>query len=746
MAYVSLKDRSKKLKAGADYKFARDNYNKIKHRIDVGSEPIVQKIPEYIYNWVVNSEFQKKEQAEERFLGQPEFTPIEQADVAQETEWNNPRYYKDKASIGPKVWYPDNPSVDKGFVPIPFQYLGPGNSLNKGEPYNNIDADAKKHDIAYSIAKTQEDVRKADIHLLREASDHIVQGISGSGSISDTIGSVLAAGGIGSKYLIEKAVGVQYPRNLPTKEGIHNTTAASVPMDSDNNRRRQNENQIQGPSAQRRREDIPDQSQQHPSAGQVVDANVNQEPNLIQEAMGLTGTGKEQASGGASSEGKPNYIIERPFSHFDAKINVYKKCHKFMTFGIASTIISPPPVTNPYTFLSTYLAEVPWHIPAFYLNQSEFDLLSDGSHVVELSVEVIYRGSTIQFNTSESATTLATLNQINDIAVAHALNKTGQGSNVNYSSFDTSTPPQPMIPTGLRQPIYGPLVTPAYRGMVRDYYGANQSDIANFVGDIPKHQLGRQTFLYNYWALSLTGNATPALPNNLQTGGWPMLADKIIQMDGKTVVNQCVAKSTYEPKQAPLKPPLRTIGHGLPNPSLGTTISVPNNGRLINSQNAQITTPAIPDSAGQKLSVVSLNTNFSNDPAVDPAFDIYMPIEKSQITRTGFWGQADCHVQPSLHIGVQPVPALSTSNMLPSASQFNNWTDTRAYWEVNATMVVKENTPTAYPYAAAGNVPYGDNMVFVPASQTPAVQTNPRLDGATFAGLYTTGHPGLPAT
>lgn len=706
MAYRSLKSRSQAL----------NKYQTVKSRIDSGSEPIIQKIPEYILNTL---RFGSESEVEETNRRENVLKQFQDIAVAQTTGWNNQKYYAQGKNALPEK---------TGAVPPPFKYLGPGNSLNRGEPYNQIDADAQEHDHAYNSAKTQEQIEKSDIKLLSQASDHIVEGISGRGSISDTIGGALAGIGIGGKYLSEKAIGVQYPRNLPIS-----TDSPHMEVDNEaasTSRRRPNTDRLSLNTPAK-------QSRVVSSSGQPADP----EASDLQVEMGLTGTGHEQASGGASSEGKPSYFIEKPLSVFDSKVNVYRKSHKFMTFGLAPAIISPAPVTNPYTFLTSYLAEVPWHIPAFYLNQSEFDLLSNGSHVIEVSVEVYYRGSTIQFKTAETATTLATLNQINDIAVAHALNKSGQGSSVNYSSFNAT---QPMIPTSIIQPIYGPVNL--YRGMVRDYYGSNQSDIANFTGDIPKHQIGRQTFLYNYWVQSLTGNATPALPNNLQFGGWPLLADKIEQMDGKTVVNTCVAQMTYSPKQGPLKQPLRTIGHGLPNSVLGAVpgLSVPNNGRLINSQNAQITTTAIPDSDGQKLSVFAANTNFSNDPAADPAFDIYMPVEKSQIIRTGYWGQADCHIQPSLHIGVQPVPALSTESMIPSASQFNNWTDTRAYWEIIATMKVKEYTPTAYPYASAGNVPIGDNMIFVPASQTPAVQINPRLDGATFAGLYTTTHPGLP--
>ena len=695
MAYRSLKSRSKAL----------SDYNKVKENIDKGPEPIIQKLPEYLLNTLrYGSAGEVEENKRRENLQQLKQT----IDVAKTTEWNNQKYYAQGINALKE---------QTGFVPSPFKYLGPGNSLNRGIPYNDIDADAEEHDHAYNTAKIQDDIHNSDIKLLGKASDHFIEGISGRGSISDTIGGALAGIGIGAKYHTEKRIGVQYPKHLPI-------TTTTKPMASSGKRGSTSINEGTPPKT-------------------IASADSSIQPTDIQAEMGLTGTGREQASGGASSEGKPPYTIEKPLSIFDAKINIYRKSHKFMTFGLAPAIMSPAPITNPYTFLTTYLAEVPWHIPAFYLTQSEFDLLSPGSHVIEVGVEIYYRGSTIQFKTAETATTLATLNQINDIAIAHALNKSGQGSNVNYSSFNAT---QPMIPTGIIQPIYGPLVTPAYRGMVRDYYGSNQTDIANFVGDIPKHQIGRQTFLYNYWAQSLTGNATPAAP--LQSGGWPSLADKIEQMDGKTVVNTCVAESTYHPKQAPLKPPLRTVSHGLPYPTSAggswTTLLVPANGNLINHQTASLTAPTVTDSDGMKTTVAASSNPFSNDPGLDPAFDIYMPIEKSQIIRTGFWGQADAHVQPSIHIGVQPVPALSTDSMIPSASQFNNWTDTRAYWEIVATMKVKERTPTAYPYAAVGNVPVGDCMTFAPAALTPAVQTNARLDGATWAGLYSTAHPNLP--
>ena len=403
-----------------------------------------------------------------------------------------------------------------------------------------------------------------------------------------------------------------------------------------------------------------------------------------------------------------------------------------MTFGLAPAFIKTPADIGEF-MLTSYLAEVPWHIPALYLNPSEFRLIPDGSKITRVSCEVIYRGSTIQFETAQSTTGLATLNQINDIATAHGLNRTGWGSNVRFTGFVNN---KPMIPSAAIQPTYGPVAN-VYRGMARDYYGSDNST-EQFDDDVPKHQVGRQTFLYNYWTNTARKNTDTAARN--QFGGWPCLAGKINQLDGKTVVNQVVASSTYEPKFAPIKSPLRMQGHGLPFPNQNTTLTVPGLGNMVNQRQANIQIAnVVPTSGGVQASTTEVDYNASNAVTSLPNFDIYTPIEKCQYGQSGFWGVNEGHIQPSLHIGVQPVPALSTSSTLIENAQFNQWTDTRAYWEVKATMIVEEHTPTEWPTATVANVPAGEVIHWAPLGNRPAALTNPRNDGATFAGLYTMG-------
>jgi len=665
---------------------------------------------------------------------------------------------------------------NRGYV-LPFEhYTGPGNSLNRGEPVTKTDRISQVHDLAYSHAKWLYDNGEFNEKQYNDAIDLADKDYVKSTSSLGTLDAVVGHDGIQFKRLAEKLFGRIYPGINDNERELHlqhfernnDNYSASRPEEHAkltelkqkisewNNPEFSEEQTFSGvvtgegdghnnmtvPGQKRAGEPLPSSSKVRVSEGnsgqaaaQPTDTSLNSEVNM------LTGTGKEQASGGASSDGTPVYTIDRPLSIFGAKTSTYKKVHKFMTFGLADAIISNGTVADGNRFLTSYLAEVPWHIPALYLNQSEFDLLPDGSRVVELNIKVYYRGSTIQFETAASSTQLATLNQINEIAVAHGLNRTGWGSNVSYASFNAT---QSMIPTQINPPKYsldavGPIT---YKGMVRDYYGSNNLS-TNFAGDIPKHQTGRQTFLYNYWATTQRDGNTVTTAANRMYGGWPCLAEKIKQMDGKTVVNQCVAESTYKPRFAPIKNPHRMRSHGLPFPIQNETINVPVGGNLVNGRTAIVknnnTAPAtsigIPNTSTEKTEQYS---NYTDGVVNVPTFSIYTPIEKSQIGRSGMWGEQDPHIQPSLHIGVQPVPAQTTSALLLGDGVFNQWTDTRAYWEVVAEMKVVEHTPTAWPYAAQANVPIGEVVMWVPDADRPPMYIDPSNDGATIAGLYPT--------
>lgn len=658
-------------------------------------------------------------------------------------------------------WYRQD-NKPGGFTTPGLKYQGPGNPTNIGDPVNYADSLAEKHDLQYAHASykysknkiTKEQFEKRITRIDEEFMRNNAANVTSSMNPLEQVSSIIGTVGIGAKYVAEAVVGQQYPSTDPTttftgipKEKTETKLTNKLMNNLKNNISKKSES---GESSSmdvdqtppKKRPAEPQEADTPTKKGAIAQAQIPPQPSDSAdiEMANLPGTAKGQSSGGASSDGMEVHYIERPISIFGRKSSIYKKSHKFMTFGLAPNFCpgAEADLAQKNYWLTSYLAEVPWHIPALYLNQSEYDLIPLGSQIKSVEITVIYRGSTIQFETNGSTSNLATLNQINDIAVAHGLNRTGWGSNVKFTSYDSE---QPMIPLTVAKPQYGP-IPGVYRGMVVDYYGTNNDAATDaFINNVPKHQVGRHTFLYNYWAQSARLGNQDA-PNDVwrQFGGWPCLAEKINQMDGKTVVNQVVAHSVYKPKIAPIKTPLKAQAHGLPWPKAGSILEIPGTGNLTSQRTTNVTVNAtVPTGSGQIQNALSESTaGFSN---TSPTFDIYTPIEKSQYMKSGNWNISEGHVQPSLHIGVQPVPALSTASTTAAESQFNSWTDTRAYWEVVATMEVEEYQPTAWPYATVANVPVGEVMQFT--NIKPAVMSNPRNDGATFAGLYTVQTPSL---
>lgn len=86
---------------------------------------------------------------------------------------------------------------------LPFhRYIGPGNKSDNGEPVDEDDRIARQHDIKYDNAKTEEDIRNADIQAIILFRKNWLDG-----NWHSLIGDV----GLTVKYFIESFTGVIYP-------------------------------------------------------------------------------------------------------------------------------------------------------------------------------------------------------------------------------------------------------------------------------------------------------------------------------------------------------------------------------------------------------------------------------------------------------------------------------------------------------------------------------------------------------
>ncbi|KAF5287229.1 hypothetical protein FQA39_LY16006 [Lamprigera yunnana] len=88
------------------------------------------------------------------------------------------------------------------------KYLGPGNKLNLGEPIDEDDRIALVHNIHYNLAKTNQDIRRAD----KEAILSFYSNFLNTGNWHSVIGGT----GISVKYAIESISGIVYPNLMST--------------------------------------------------------------------------------------------------------------------------------------------------------------------------------------------------------------------------------------------------------------------------------------------------------------------------------------------------------------------------------------------------------------------------------------------------------------------------------------------------------------------------------------------------
>lgn len=419
------------------------------------------------------------------------------------------------------------------------------------------------------------------------------------------------------------------------------------------------------------------------------------------QKVGGQGASSKKAIGTAKPQGMEGsgdrsvIYINRPMNSKTVVVKVFKKQHKFLTFGIASKIIvndipdQPGVAAHNNYYCTTALAEIPVHKPCLYLNPSEFNLLPLGAEVLEVKVSVVQRNPLLSFFTNASTTQLATLNQNKNGVYAIGLNKTGYGTDRWYYSFNAT---EPMIPEKVWTPVYRAGDPPAYpvpyQGLDNDFYGIDNTDKA-FGTVVPKHQLGMYTVLKNYFCMT---------QNNNYRGGWPNLQSKVIEYDASAMTGEHVVSYTYRPNMGLLKDPQKYLPTQLPYGP---------NDYCHGTLQSQFEKVAVNNSAPAGND--NINYTHVDRTRYIPKLDIYTDIEKSQYLIRGIGGNNSAQIQPSLHVGLNPVPALTTSALV-SGDTNSSFTDTRIYFDVSCEMVVGYRDYTDRPYATEFNCAAGEQI------------------------------------
>lgn len=374
-----------------------------------------------------------------------------------------------------------------------------------------------------------------------------------------------------------------------------------------------------------------------------------QESSSGSSMSSLPGTGADQgdAGGGGISGGTGGvvpYTVPRPLPDKSCVLRRFNKSWKWLTNGVANNIISktvsqqPPLPTYSQFFLTTALGGIPVHLPCLYMSPQEMTLIKPGEEVVEVKVKIFQRNVRVAFPTASTDSTLATLNQNKNTQFAVGLNLNGYGLDMIYEFSEGA----PMVPTNVLLPTV-PVMSASF---TQDFYGvANNNSI--FANVLPANATG--TFIQpdHYWTASTS---------SLTTGGWPTCKNHWREADSADLVGSKIIDYSYKPMIAPLRasPAYRDIGAPL---KTGTTSILNARG---SSMGEQCDLNILDNNTGvQTASTMAMTPRTVGQQPVANSY-YHQDIEKSQWMSRGYINEREKKVQPSVHVGVQAVPSLST--------------------------------------------------------------------------------------
>lgn len=313
------------------------------------------------------------------------------------------------------------------------------------------------------------------------------------------------------------------------------------------------------------------------------------------------------------------------------------------------------------------------------------------------------RNVRVAFPTNSTATNLATLNQNKNIVCGYGLNKKFYGINVEPTAFDAN---QPMITTAFTSTLN-------YQQCVDEWYGVRNNDTTapdTFATNTPRHQFGQPWPIQNYYALTTSDNDT-------FLGGWPTFQEGIKEVDADLTSGTLIMEHTYQPKVGLIKIPIEHINTGLPHGTTAQTKPIVTGMGIIRPRRMDLVKlQSVNQTANETFEIMRMAEQGSNN-ADSVHFNIQQRIEKSQFFYPA--NKLESHfpseTQPSVHVGVQPTHALTTTSILNEQSN-NSFTDTQAYFEVVAECKIRTAQPTYMPLASVANCRADEEMYAAGAS------------------------------
>lgn len=405
----------------------------------------------------------------------------------------------------------------------------------------------------------------------------------------------------------------------------------------------------------------------------------------------LPGTGGNldgMSSGGSAAGGSP--AILRPIGlHVEKMVKTYHKKHRFLTSANANVILKEAASgTIPKRFaLTTGLASIPWEYLFMYMSPAEYNRMKQypGTFAISASVTVKAWNTRVAFQTGDTQTSNATLNQNKFLQVAEGIRSIPYivSNNRRYQFSAT----EPMLPTGFTSQT-----SEKYReGLKTAIYGYDNNS-SSFTQAPPANATGAEIYLQDYLTIytldaSGTGDSTDYLP------GFPPYKDFIEEFDASACVNNVVARMNYDFQYAPLVPNYAAVPNNLIASTGAIDLPTGTGVEVGGEKSVNMGQTATPNQTFNHIRKYQQGPNAVTTYFTEDQVYFKRPMEQGGVFEETNNQSFHDSQMPSLNVGIRAVPKLTTSD---NTTQANSWLDAQGYFEVDCTLVTESVDPYTY--------------------------------------------------
>lgn len=407
-----------------------------------------------------------------------------------------------------------------------------------------------------------------------------------------------------------------------------------------------------------------------------------------------TANNGDSATSGNSPDSTP-LPIPSSSSTVTAGNIIYTKHHQFLSYGVSWRLVKSSELPD-CNIGTTSLAEIPVTQLHLYMSKHEFDMLPPGAYVKRVTCSVTMHNPRVAFQTASTTSDLATLNQNKYVVWGEGLNRLTNGFNFKWS-YDSA---KPMKITDAKVSKMS-----TYDAQSSIWYGHKEMGVDKFAESLPTSFFSLPSILDSYFGVIHQEK------RNNGAVGWPVFDQHLKKFEATNLVGKKIIEYSYEPDVGLLNRPPDAYWTGVCDETNSTeNFSIQGVHQMQSPHGVNIMSVDTTNEQSSNVYTVEKYWNEGNRSISSDYWNTtfkphryHMGIELGHYIQKhpGETAQTQMPVQPSLHVGIMPVPKLTTTlnTLVPT-----DWQNVEITWDVTSTIEIGILMPTSlYSFAPRNN-------------------------------------------